>query len=89
MRANVTVTVAEKLSVLQTADFFAERAGQSKPEALALLLNQVKARVPLAGDEKPEGPYARLTRSAQCFSVNRAHLAAASRAAMPAVFHQQ
>jgi predicted transcriptional regulator len=48
----ITVAVAEKVSALHTADFFAERAGKSKREALALFLQQVEARVPLAGDEK-------------------------------------
>ena len=50
--AIITVAVAEKVSALQTADFFSERAGQSKPEALALFLHKVKAREPLEGDEK-------------------------------------
>ena len=50
--AIITVAVAEKVSALQTADFFSERASQSKPEALAVFLKQVKARVPLAVDEK-------------------------------------
>lgn len=48
----ITVAVAEKVSALQTADFFSERGGQSKPEALALFLHKVKAREPLEGDEK-------------------------------------
>ena len=50
----ITVAVAEKVSALQTAEFFAQRAGQSKKEDLAKLLLKVKNRAPLAGDELPK-----------------------------------
>ncbi len=49
----ITVAVAEKVSALQTAEFFAQRAGQSKAGDLARLLAKVKGREPLAGDEMP------------------------------------
>ncbi len=49
----ITVAVAEKVSALETADFFTRRAGQSKQEDLAKLLTKVKNRTPLAGDELP------------------------------------
>ncbi len=49
----ITVAVAEKVSALETADFFTRRAGQSNQEDLAKLLTKVKNRTPLAGDELP------------------------------------
>ncbi len=49
----ITVAVAEKVSALQTAEFFAQRAGSAKPGDLARLLKQVKSREPLVGDEMP------------------------------------
>ena len=50
----ITVAVAEKVSALQTAEFFAQRADTSKQGDLARMLLQVKAREPLAGDELPQ-----------------------------------
>jgi len=50
----ITVAVAEKVSALQTAEFFAQRAGESKKGDLAHLLLKVKDRAPLAGDELPK-----------------------------------
>jgi HicB family len=47
----ITVAVAEKVSALQTAEFFAQRAGQSTKADLAKLLAKVKDRAPVAGDE--------------------------------------
>jgi hypothetical protein len=38
----ITVAVAEKVSALKTAEFFAQRAGSSKKNDLARLLLQVK-----------------------------------------------
>jgi hypothetical protein len=49
----ITVAVAEKVSALETAAFFAQRAGQSAPGDLAVLLGQISSRAPLAGDEMP------------------------------------
>ena len=50
----ITVAVAEKVSALQTAEFFAQRAGNSKKEDLAKLLSKVKNRAPIEGDELPQ-----------------------------------
>jgi len=50
----ITVAVAEKVSALQTAEFFVQRAGKSTAADLAQLLLQVKDREPLAGDELPQ-----------------------------------
>ncbi len=50
----ITVAVAEKVSALQTAEFFAQRAGTSNKDDLARLLLKVKSRAPLAGDEFPK-----------------------------------
>ncbi len=49
----ITVAVAEKVSALQTAEFFAERAGDANKDDLAQLLLLVKARAPMVGDEMP------------------------------------
>jgi hypothetical protein len=50
----ITVAVAEKVSALQTAEFFAQRAGNSKKEDLAKLLLRVKKRTPIEGDDLPQ-----------------------------------
>lgn len=50
----ITVAVAEKVSALQTVEFFAQRTGESKKDDLAKLLLKVKDRAPLAGDELPK-----------------------------------
>ena len=50
----ITVAVAEKVSALQTAEFFAQRAGNVQKDDLAKLLLQVKSRQPLEGDELPK-----------------------------------
>jgi hypothetical protein len=47
----ITVAVAEKVSALQTADFFAQRAGKSKKDDLVKFLSKVKNRAPIEGDE--------------------------------------
>ncbi len=49
----ITVAVAEKVSALQTAEFFIERSRKSKKTDLAKILSKVKNREPLAGDELP------------------------------------
>ena len=49
----IMVAVAEKVSALNTAQFFAQRAGHSKPDDFARLLAKVKDREPLNGDEMP------------------------------------
>lgn len=50
----ITVAVAEKVSALQTAAFFAERAGQAQKGDLAKRLLKVKNQKPLAGDDMPK-----------------------------------
>ena len=50
----ITVAVAEKVSALQKAEFFAQRVGQSEKDDLVKLLLKVKNRIPLAGDELPK-----------------------------------
>lgn len=50
----ITVAVAEKVSAMQTAEFFAQRAGSAQKDDLAKLLLQVKSRPPLDGDELPK-----------------------------------
>ena len=50
----ITVAVAEKVSALNTVQFFADRAGKSKHADFARLLGQVKDREPLKGDEMPQ-----------------------------------
>lgn len=48
----ITVAVAEKVSALQTAEFFSQRAGLATPEDLARFLADVPERDPLPGDER-------------------------------------
>lgn len=48
----ITVAVAEKVSALNAAAFFAERAGSAKPGDLATFLAMVPERPPLEGDER-------------------------------------
>lgn len=47
----ITVAVAEKVSALQTREFFSQRAAQAGPQDLARFLAQVPDRAPLPGDE--------------------------------------
>ncbi len=47
----ITVAVAEKVSALQTAEFFTQRAGNAKSEDLMRFLANVKNRLPMDGDE--------------------------------------
>ena len=48
----ITVAVAEKVSALNAAAFFAERAGAAKSGDLASFLAMVPDRSPLEGDER-------------------------------------
>lgn len=48
----ITVAVAEKVSALQTAEFFAQRAGTVTAQDLARFLAEVPDRPPLPGDER-------------------------------------
>jgi hypothetical protein len=48
----INVAVAEKLSALRTADFFAERAARADiPKALAILNRAGRGEPPMKGDE--------------------------------------
>jgi hypothetical protein len=48
----INVAVAEKLSALRTADYFAERAARADvPKALAILAKAGKGKPPAKGDE--------------------------------------
>ena len=47
----ITVAVAEKVSALGTASFFAERAARGNPPGLQRILDRVPLAPPLPGDE--------------------------------------
>lgn len=47
----ITVAVAEKVSALDTATFFAERAARGSVSSLQKILDRVPAAAPLKGDE--------------------------------------
>jgi hypothetical protein len=50
----INVAVAEKLSALRTADYFAERAARADvPSALAILSRAGVGKPPVKGDELP------------------------------------
>lgn len=46
----ITVAVAEKVSALETATFFAERAARGNFSSLQKILDRVPAATPLKGD---------------------------------------
>lgn len=56
MNQLIATAVAEKLSVLSTADFFMQRAKRAKPDAIDKILNRSGGEPPRAGDELPETP---------------------------------
>ncbi len=49
----ITLAVAEKVSALHTAAFFAQRAADSQPDDLAHFLAKVPNRTPIKGDDFP------------------------------------
>lgn len=52
----VVLAVAEKISALETARYFEQRAARSKETSLTEILRRSKAKEPLIpGDELPEG----------------------------------
>ena len=53
MNQFIATAVAEKLSVLSTADFFLQRAARAKPDAIDKILNRSGGEPPRAGDELP------------------------------------
>jgi hypothetical protein len=56
MNQLIATAVAEKLSVLSTADFFMQRAKRAKPDAIDKILNRSGGEPPRAGDELPQAP---------------------------------
>lgn len=53
MNQSIATAVAEKLSVLSTADFFLQRAARAKPDAIDKILNRSGGEPPRVGDELP------------------------------------
>ena len=53
MNQFIATAVAEKLSVLSTADFFIARAKRAKPDSIDRILNRSGGEPPRAGDELP------------------------------------
>lgn len=51
----IATAVAEKLSALETMDFFDERAKRADLDAFDRLLNRTGGEAPRAGDEVPAG----------------------------------
>ena len=51
MNQFIAKAVAEKLSVLSTADFFLKRAARAKPDAIDKILNRSGGEPPRVGDE--------------------------------------
>ncbi|MBX3050928.1 MAG: toxin-antitoxin system HicB family antitoxin [Caldilineaceae bacterium] len=50
----ITLAVAEKLAVMETARFFSERAGRADMDAFRRILNREGGEPPRLGDEMPE-----------------------------------
>lgn len=53
MNQFIATAVAEKLSVLSTADFFVQRAQRAKPDAIDKILSRSGGQPPQPGDELP------------------------------------
>jgi hypothetical protein len=53
MNQFIATAVAEKLAVLSTADFFAQRSQRAKPDAFDKILNRQGGEPPRPGDELP------------------------------------
>ena len=53
MNQFIATAVAEKLSVLSTADYFLQRARRSKPDAIDRILNRGVGESPREGDDLP------------------------------------
>lgn len=50
----IALAVAEKVSALETADFFRQRAARGSLQAGHAILNKVADGAPVAGDEMPQ-----------------------------------
>lgn len=55
MNQLIATAVAEKLSALETMDFFLERANRADLDAFDRFVNRKGGEPPRAGDELPEG----------------------------------
>ena len=55
MNQLIASAVTEKLSALETAEFFEERARRADVEAAARIMNRTGGAPPRAGDELPKG----------------------------------
>ena len=55
MNQLIATAVAEKLSALETMDFFLDRAGKADMAAFEQFLNRKGGELPKGGDELPEG----------------------------------
>jgi hypothetical protein len=55
MNQFVVMAVAEKVSAMTTADFFAERKAKADPSAFRKILNRRGGQPPASDDELPEG----------------------------------
>ncbi len=51
----IVLALAEKVSALKTAEFFAERIARARPDRLERILARVTDHPPLSGDELPAG----------------------------------
>jgi uncharacterized protein (DUF1778 family) len=55
MNQLIASAVAEKLSALETAQFFEQRATRADPATFARIMNRPGGEPPRKGDELPEG----------------------------------
>lgn len=51
----IVLALAEKVSALKTAEFFAERVARARPDRLEKILAKAVEHPPVRGDEVPEG----------------------------------
>ena len=51
----IVLALAEKVSALKTAEFFAQRIARARPERLEKIIAKVPDHPPLPGDELPAG----------------------------------
>lgn len=55
MNQFIATAVAEKLSAMETEEFFAERVRRANPELFGQVMNRKGGEPPRQGDELPEG----------------------------------
>ena len=51
----IVLALAEKVSALKTAEFFAERIARAQPDRLERIVAKATGHAPLPGDELPDG----------------------------------